>query len=252
MKIKNLMFKRYFLNWCFRLSIFLVVLWHYIFNKEAMMRFVEFKLFDTFTPLHILWAVLMLSMILHIWPGKTLTMGARKSVAETYTEPKCSYDRAELLEYVQKMNIRAWKVMLVWLSFNAIFGVLYLFSVIGEAELILLSMFYFVCDTTCIVMFCPFQTFIMKNRCCVNCRIFDWGHFMIFTPMLFIRSFFTWSLFFTSLIVLIRWEVLYASHPERYWDGSNASIRCENCQDRLCRIKRPLRQAVEKKVETRD
>ena len=42
-----------------------------------------------------------------------------------------------------KMNIKAWKVMLVWLSFNAIFGVLYLFSVIGEAELILLSMFYF-------------------------------------------------------------------------------------------------------------
>ena len=122
-------------------------------------------------------------------------MGMRKRQKATHIPPKEPYDRLALLEYVQAMNLKAWRVMLVWLLFNSIIAVIYLLGIIGQAELILLSIFYFFCDITCILMFCPFQTFIMKNRCCVNCRIFDWGHFMMYTPLLFIPSFFTWSLF---------------------------------------------------------
>lgn len=95
--------------------------------------------------------------------------------------------------------------MLIWLSFNAIFGIAYLAGWMDEADLLMLTVFFFICDYICILFFCPFQTFVMKNKCCVNCRIYDWGHFMMFTPMLFIRSFYSWSLFFTSLVVLIHW-----------------------------------------------
>lgn len=80
----------------------------------------------------------------------------------------------------------------------------------------------------------------MKNRCCVNCRIYDWGHFMMFTPMLFIRNFFSWSLFFTSVVVLIHWELLYAKHPERFWHGSNRSLQCANCKDKTCQYKKQI------------
>ena len=214
-----------------------------------MSLFTEFKLFGDFTPVTLLWAALMLTMIVHMLPVSRHPMGTRKSLSATYREPEGSYDRLELLEYVQRMNIRAWRVMLVWLIFNGIFGLCYLAKWIGEEELILLSIFYYAGDVTCIIMFCPFQTFIMKSHCCVSCRIFDWGWFMMFTPMLFIRSFFSWSLFFTSCVVLIRWEVIYARHPERFWRGSNAAIRCENCQDRICRIKKPLRNALGDKTE---
>ena len=34
---------------------------------------------------------------------------------------------------------------------------------------------------------------------------------------------------------------MYISHPERFWNGSNAAIRCENCTDKLCHVKHPLR-----------
>ena len=132
--------------------------------------------------------------------------------------------------------------MLVWLLFNSVFAILYLFEVITEAEMLLLTFFYFLCDLICMLIYCPFQSIIMKNRCCVNCRIYDWGHFMMYTPMLFVPSFFGWSLFFTSCIVLIRWEIAYTSHPERFWHGSNTALRCENCTDRLCHIKHPLRE----------
>ncbi len=136
--------------------------------------------------------------------------------------------------------------MLVWLSLNAVFGILYLAHLIDEADLFMLTVFFFLCDYICILFFCPFQTFIMKNKCCVNCRIYDWGHFMMFTPMLFIRNFFSWSLFFTSAVVLIHWEIVYAKHPERFWFGSNKTLQCINCQDKTCQYKKKIKGLVKK------
>ena len=134
--------------------------------------------------------------------------------------------------------------MLVWLSFNAVFGLLYLTGIMDEADLLMLTVFYFLCDYICILFFCPFQTFIMKNKCCVNCRIYDWGHFMMFTPMLFIKNFFSWSLFFTSIVVLIHWEIVYTKHPERFWHGSNRTLQCAGCKDKTCQMKTRLCEAA--------
>ncbi len=223
-----------------RILIFLTVLYIYFFDRSMLTNIVEYRFFSYFSPLHVIWIILMLGMIIHLLPKTIISMSGKKSREYTYTLPKYGYDRKELLEYVQAMNIRAWKVALLWISFNAIFGILYLCQVIGDAELILLTFFYFTCDLICMMIFCPFQKYIMGNRCCVNCRIFDWGHMMMYTPMVFIRSFFSWSLFFTALVIMISWEILYAKHPERFWRGSNATIRCENCKDKLCFIKKPL------------
>lgn len=170
---------------------------------------------------------------------KKSTFLQNSSVSKQEFRPNPGYDRLRLLEQTQQQNIRAWQVMLVWLCFNAIFGFLYLIGVMGEGEL-LLTMFYFLCDYICILFFCPFQTFIMKNKCCINCRIYDWGHFMMFTPMLFIRNFYSWSLFFMALVVLIHWELEYAAHPERFWEGSNEPLQCRNCRERTCQIKRAI------------
>ena len=166
-------------------------------------------------------------------------MAFRKADKKEYVERE-NYSELELLRYVQNQNVKAWKVMLIWLCFNAIFGCLYVFDIIDETDLLMLTVFYFLCDYICILIFCPFQTFIMKNKCCVNCRIYDWGHFMMFTPMLFIRDFFSWSLFFTSCIVLIKWEIIYAKHPERFFAGSNKKLQCTYCKDKTCQIKKSI------------
>ncbi|MBQ1407155.1 MAG: hypothetical protein IIY88_03370 [Eubacterium sp.] len=237
--MRTKMMNRYLLHFAFRVFVFVGFLLMYIYNRKWMLAVLKHEIHAGITPLHLIWFVFMSIMITHIFPSNRLTMALRKSREQSYV-PDTDYSDYELLKFVQDQNVKAWMVLLVWLIFNAIWGFFYLIHWITEAELFMLTVFYYLSDYICIMFFCPFQRFIMKNRCCVNCRIFDWGHFMMFTPMLFIKSFLSWSLFFTSVVVLIHWEILYARHPERFWYGSNKTIRCENCNDKICRYKKLL------------
>lgn len=237
--VKTKMMRNYLIKFAIRLVTFLAILLLYLTNKPLMYELMTQPIYMGVTPIHVLWLGFMVMMIGHIIPFKELSMAARKAEKQTYAEQD-NYSELELLKYVQVQNVKAWKVMLLWLSFNAIFGLLYLFDVMDIADLLMLTVFYFLCDYICILIFCPFQTGIMKNKCCVNCRIYDWGHFMMFTPMLFIQNFFSWSLFFTSCIVLIRWEITYAKHPERFYSGANKNLQCANCKDKICQIKNGL------------
>lgn len=235
------MLKRYFIKFIIRLAIFLSIMYVYITNKEILVECMTYQFsfgIDNYgvTLLHILWAFFMLMMLSHIFPNEKLSMALKKQRKQNYVEVE-NYSEFELLKYVQQQNVKAWMVMLIWLSFNALWGFLYLFEILDNADLLMITVFYFLCDYICILLFCPFQTFIMKNKCCVNCRIYDWGHFMMFTPMLFIKNFFSWSLFFTSLVVLIRWEIVYAKHPERFWSNSNQTLQCAHCKDKTCQVK---------------
>lgn len=235
------MMARYLVKFVIRIGIFVSILVFYIVNKPLMCQVMTMKVYMGIKPIHLLWLYFMGIMFLHIFPIKKimLTMARRKAEEEPY-EPEDDYSELELLRFVQDQNVKAWMVMLVWLIVNGVFGALYLLNILDDADLLMLTVFYFLCDYICILLFCPFQTGIMKNKCCVNCRIYDWGHFMMFTPMLFIKNFFSWSLFFTSCVVLIHWEVIYAKHPERFWSGSNKNLQCANCKDKTCQIKRCL------------
>lgn len=232
--------KFYLLKFAVRIAIFLVFLLVYLTEREWLEKIVLQPFWSGFTLMHILWAIFMLTMLRHLIPNNRLTM-AWKKARECEFRPVENYDELKLLQYIQKQNIGAWKVLLLWLSFNAIWGILYLFNVISEGDLVMLSVFYFLCDYICILLFCPFQTLLMKNKCCINCRIYDWGHFMMFTPMLFIKNFYSWSLFFTSVVVVIHWEITYSKHPERFWEGSNNTLQCANCKERTCQVKRAIK-----------
>ena len=236
--VNTKMMTTYLIKFAIRITIFVLIAILYVVDKPLMYQLMQQPVWMGVTPIHILWLVFMGMMLLHIFPiKKKMTMALRKSEETEYVKEE-NYSELELLKFVQNQNVKAWKVMLLWLSFNAIFGILYLFDLIDIADLLMLTVFYFLCDYICILIFCPFQTCIMKNRCCVNCRIYDWGHFMMFTPMLFIQNFFSWSLFFTSCIVLIKWEIIYAKHPERFFSGSNKRLQCASCKDRTCQIKK--------------
>ena len=252
------MFKEYVGKLIFRCCVFLVVLAAYIFDPdyfdliltkrietEWLLSGVSAEGIEKILAQHnvlwiyIIWAILMASMVLQMIPqNKRITMGSKKGFASLYQKAE-NYDELQMYQYVQRNNLAAIKVLLVWLSFNAIFGVLYVLDIIENKELILLSVFYYVCDLICVVIWCPFQNYLIKNRCCVNCRIFNWGYFMMFTPMLFIRNFFTWSLFFTSIVLMLRWEITLLKHPEQFWEGSNDALKCENCKDKICKFKHP-------------
>ena len=231
--------RNYLIKFAIRLVTFLLIFLLYVTNKPLMYQLMTQPIYMGITPIHVLWLGFMVMMLGHIFSIRELSMAALKTKKETYAKVE-NYSELELLKYVQDQNAKAWKVMLIWLIFNSVFGLLYVFDVIGSTDLLMLTVFYFLCDYICILIFCPFQTGIMKNKCCVNCRIYDWGHFMMFTPMLFIRNFFSWSLFFTACVVLIRWEITYAKHPERFYSGSNKNLQCANCKDKICQIKNGL------------
>ncbi len=219
-----------------RLAVFLFVFTFYIYDKNYMLEIIQKPVFMQFSIMQILWLASILMMINHLFPREPFTMALLKRQEKNYI-PVTDYSRLELLEYVQKQNVAAWKVMLVWLCGNSAVGLLYAVGVLTVPDLLMLSVFYFLCDYICIIFYCPFQSHIMENKCCVNCRIYDWGHFMMFTPMVFIKNFYALSLFFTSCVVLIHWELVYARHPERFYEGSNSHLKCSRCADKTCQFK---------------
>ncbi len=238
--LHNPIWNGYMCKLIIRLAIFIFIFVYYIKDSDGLALLMTKPIWKGIGSLHVVWAVFMIMMIRHIFYPKKFTMALRKTKEAEYVE-KPNYNKLELYEYVHDQNVRAWRVMLVWLCFNAIWGILYLLKILDDADLLMLTLFYFLSDYVCILFFCPYQTFFMKSKCCVSCRIYDWGHFMMFTPMLFIKNFFSWSLFFTSCVVLIHWEISYAKHPERFWSGSNQHLDCSNCKDQICQVKKKLK-----------
>ena len=96
-----------------------------------------------------------------------------------------------------------------------------------------MSVAFYVCDLICVLIWCPFRLLI-RTRCCTTCRIFNWDHLMMFTPMLFVNSFFSLSLVILAVIVWLVWEGCILLHPERIWERTNEALRCSNCTDKLC------------------
>lgn len=238
---KTSAFRFYMFKLVLRISIVLSVFIMYLQHKDQMVQLMNEPFWNGISIVHIVWCIFMGIMLFHLIPNNWLSMARKKARGTTYAPVTSEeYNELDLLRFVQKMNLGAWKVMLVWLNFNAIWGFLYLFKLIDNADLLMITVFYFLCDYICILFFCPFQTYLMKNKCCINCRIYDWGHFMMFTPMLFIRNFYSWSLFFTSVIVLIHWELQYSKHPERFWEGTNKVLKCEHCVEKTCQIKKKI------------
>ncbi|MCC8357928.1 MAG: hypothetical protein LJU34_08915, partial [Oscillospiraceae bacterium] len=108
---------------------------------------------------------------------------------------------------------------------------------------------YSVCDMICILFFCPFQTWFMKNKCCGSCRIYNWDYAMMFTPLMFIKSVYTWTLCAMALALLIRWELTFYRHPERFYEATNQSLKCANCHEKLCQHKKQLRRFLRRQQE---
>ena len=233
----------YLIKFALRLSAFGIMIWLYIRDKQVFYQYTTAPLSKGFNFMHMMWLIFMGLMTLHMFPTKILSMGAGKSCKENFVAVP-DYSESKLQKFVRDENIKARHCMLAWLGGNTIIATLYFSGILGKPELLLLTGFYFICDYICILIFCPFQTFGMKNYCCVNCRIYDWGHFMMFTPMLLLGTFYSLSLFFMGTAVIIHWEIKWRKHPERFWHGSNQTLNCKNCRDKTCQIKKAVRNSL--------
>lgn len=227
--------KRYLNDFIFRSVIFCLVAVIYLRNP-AWLDFTASS--GNFWFLAILWLAVLSSMLVQLNPKSGLTTGCLKQYPTGFN-PITQYDPQLLDQAVRQQNRGAAKVAVVWLAINLCFGVLYHMDILRTADLVMLCALAFLCDLVCVLFFCPFQTFLMKNRCCVNCRIFAWGSWMMVAPMMCVPHLYSWSLMGTGILVLISWEVRFRRHPERFWFGSNRLLQCANCKEQLCQYKFP-------------
>lgn len=184
--------------------------------------------------LAVIWVVYALEMACRFFPSHLESPGCQKQFQRNFMPTE---DKTPRLQ----SGRRTFAVAGAWLLLNALIGVLYYTHLIDGGILILITLFYGVSDMICILFFCPFQTWFMKNRCCTVCRIYNWDFAMMFTPFVFIPSLYTYSLLFLSLLILFRWELTYRLHPERFSEKTNCAISCRNCKEKLCQHKKQLR-----------
>ena len=186
-----------------------------------------------------IWLFFMLDMLLRFFPNKLESPGCQKQFAKNYIPIPNSTPK-------NQNGILTFAVFAAWIALNAVIGGLYYIGFIDKGILLLISLAYSVCDIICILFFCPFQTWIMKNRCCTTCRIYNWDYAMMFTPLIFVPHFYTWSLLAMSLGLLFQWEYKRHRYPERFSPCSNEGLSCANCSEKLCRHKRQLRSFMRK------
>lgn len=226
---------KYISRFVFRLAVLAVILVMYFLRSEAFSVLNGFNFFRQFTLLHIIWIIWTVSMIMQVVPTRNLvSIGSQKQFGVHYIDTEIPYCPDTLKHHTKQSGLGAIKVLLLWLALTAVIGVLKKASVIDNRLLLVIITVFYVCDLICVLFWCPFKEWIMKNRCCNTCRIFNWDYFMMFLPGIFCKGFFTISLLAMSLITLAIWEIYNLKHPERFWEGSNDAIKCRNCTEYLC------------------
>ena len=173
-------------------------------------------------------------MILRFFPSDVESMGCQKQFKRNYIKTDAPIP-------TERTPLRTLAVAGAWILLNGIIGALFFLGIIDAGILILISLAYSVCDMICILYFCPFQTWFLKNKCCGSCRIYNWDYAMMFTPLVFIPSVYTYSLLAVAILLLIFWEALIIIHPERFFEQTNSCLSCANCKEKLCHHKRQLR-----------
>lgn len=178
--------------------------------------------------------VFIIEMIFRFFPSRLESMGCQKQFRRNFIPTD-----------IPRPTRSTWRstlaVALVWLLLNGAIAALFFLGIIDEGILVLISLFYSVCDMICILFFCPFQTWIMKNKCCGSCRIYNWDYAMMFTPLILVRHTVTYTVLGVALLLLIVWEVQIFRHRERFSTECNAALSCRRCPEKLCQHKRQLR-----------
>ena len=105
----------------------------------------------------LIWVVYAAEMICRFFPSRLESLGCQKQFRRNYIPT----DKTEPILPARRGTVT---VALVWLALNGVIGVLYFTHVIDMAILMLISLLYGVCDMICILFFCPFQMWFMKNR----------------------------------------------------------------------------------------
>ena len=188
------------------------------------------------TPLSVVWLLLMLSMAVRLFPSKSESLGCQKEFARRFRPTGLLPSSQE----IHHANRGAAVVLAVWIASNAVVFGLHFQGWLSQRAMVCLAGFYGVCDIVCILFFCPFQAWMMHNRCCTTCRIYNCDYLMLCTPLLPLTGPLTRLACLLATVLFVRWELTYHFRRERFFESSNQALQCSQCQEHLCRYKRQL------------
>ena len=210
-------------------GIFLCIAWPSEFELLNGMNF-----FGGFSVLHILWGMWVIDMIFQLVPVKGhVPLGSQKLFRERFRPIREKINYPSLKRYIISTTKAAYKIFILWAALIAAIGALFYAGILNKLMVFMISVCFYVCDLICVLIWCPFRLFL-KNQCCTTCRIFNWDHLMMFSPLIFMGGFYSLSLVLTALVVWAVWELCVFLFPERFWEFSNEGLKCANCTDKLC------------------
>ncbi len=188
---------------------------------------------------HVIWIMtmwLLLKRMIPQWNSK-ISMGkifAKHYPASPAGDPaKQEKFQTKLTEYTQHMNSGALRTAIYWVLAVIFVGILHYTNVLNRMWVFLTVVFFIFMDQFCVSVWCVFK-WIIGNKCCNTCRINNWGYLMAFSTLIYIPSFWTYSVLVMSIIVVVQWEYLYAKYPERFYELFNTNLQCRNC-DGICK-----------------
>ena len=226
--------RSYIIRLCGRCTVFVLCVLICIFRPEELTILQGMNFFRRLSIFHLLWLVWVLDMVYQLFPiHKRIPLGSQKLFKTRFKPIRDKINYKALREYVISTTKAAYKVFILWAALLAVLCALYCFGIINNTVLFMISVTFYVCDLICVLVWCPFRL-MMKTRCCTTCRIFNWDHLMMFTPMMFINGFFPRTLVLLSFAVWILWELCVMMYPERFWEHSNEALKCSQCTDKLC------------------
>lgn len=175
----------------------------------------------------LVWAEFVMQSLLKLLGVKIAPLGATKHLKRNYAPT--GVDKTPKGDKKKTIAIALmWGVAVTFFALGKFIGFL------DEGLLILAFLALLTLDGLSVHFFCPFRVFVMKNKCCNTCRIYNWDGLMIASPLYFVHNVFSYILVGLVFILFVWWEIAYRLHPERFFEETNGKLRCSNCKNSTC------------------
>jgi hypothetical protein len=145
------------------------------------------------------------------------------------------YNEESLQTLIRKNNKAALQIFILYSLLIASVGVLYyMIDWLDDWFIYLVFFGLNFADYFCIMIWCPFRSWFLKNSCCNTCRISNWDRIMKFSVLIFIPNIYTITIFVIGVLIFLYWEAQHLIHPERFYRISNKRLWCANCDKITC------------------
>ena len=178
----------------------------------------------------VLWGIAVFIMIKRMLPRYQKKVSSRKIFGRFYDQANDITEKRDeqMRRLKEKVDRGALKSAFYWFLLLADMALWRMVGIFNDTWIYITVLFFVFMDQFCVSVFCPFK-WLSKSKCCSTCRINNWCYIMAFSPLIFIPSFWTWSVIAVSIIVVMQWEYLYHRHPRRFFETHNAALMCRNC-----------------------